>query len=198
MGRLAPTGILHSSTLYKMVETWQARRIQDRSYPSASQLITAPISDFYDPTRAVELRQVESRAYAAYKRMVAAAAKDKSLGLSVTSSGELSRSEKYLKIVSAFRSREYQEMLRRQSPHSGRAGLAVNSPHFTGRALDLYVGGDPVDTSDYNRAIQTRARVYNWLVNNAGKFGFRPYYYEPWHWEYVEQPETQSSSVLPR
>ena len=90
-----------------------------------------------------------------------------------------------MKIISAFRSREYQEKLRRESPNSGSAGLAVNSPHFTGRALDLYVGGEPVDTRDSNRAVQVETRVYQWLVRNADRFGFRPYCYEPWHWEYV-------------
>jgi LAS superfamily LD-carboxypeptidase LdcB len=59
----------------------------------------------------------------------------------------------------------------------------VNSPHFTGRALDVYVGGDPVDTKDANRAIRSTP-AYQWLVRNAERFGFRPYY-EPWHWEYV-------------
>jgi hypothetical protein len=97
--------------------------------------------------------------------------------------GRLTPAEKYLKIVSAFRSREYQEQLRRQSPNAGSAGLAVNSPHFTGRALDLYVGGDPVDTKDSNRAVQVRTPVYRWLAQNARRFGFRPYFYEPWHWE---------------
>ena len=61
-----------------------------------------------------------------------------------------------------------------------------NSPHFTGRALDLYVGGDPVDTKDANRAIQVTTPAYKWLVRNADRFGFRPYFYEPWHWEYVK------------
>ena len=84
-----------------------------------------------------------------------------------------------------MRTPEYQAQLRAQSPNSGRAGLAVNSPHFTGRALDLYVGGEPVSTKDENRAIQTQTRAYRWLVKNAGHFGFRPYFYEPWHWEYV-------------
>ena len=98
---------------------------------------------------------------------------------------ELAPAEKYLKIVSAFRSREYQEQLRRQSPNAGSAGLAVNSPHFTGRALDLYVGGEPVDSKDSNRAVQVSTPVYRWLVQNARRFGFRPYFYEPWHWEYV-------------
>lgn len=182
---LAPTGVLDDATLYGMISHWQSVRIKDRSYPSPDQLVTAPTSDFYDPTRPDDLRRVERRAYEAYKRMVAAAVADKSLGLQLTKTGELAPEEKFLKIVSSFRSREYQEQLRKKSPDAGRAGLAVNSPHFTGRALDIYVGGDPVETKDANRRLQVSTRVYLWLVRNAESFGFRPYYYEPWHWEYV-------------
>ena len=116
---------------------------------------------------------------------MAAAVADRSLGLA-HKGRELASDEKYLKIMSAFRSREYQDKLRRESPNSGSAGLAVNSPHFTGRALDLYVGGEAVDTRDANRALQVQTPVYRWLVRNAERFGFRPYCYEPWHWEYVK------------
>lgn len=182
---LAPSGVLDDETLYRMVSAWQSSRLKEKGYPRPDQLVLAPTSDFYDPSRPDELRQVERETYAAYKRMVAAALADSSLGLKRTAAGELAPEEKFLKIVSSFRSREYQERLRRQSPHSGRAGLAVNSPHFTGRALDLYVGGEPVETKDSNRALQVRTRAYQWLVKNADRFGFRPYYYEPWHWEYV-------------
>ncbi len=182
---LKPSGVLDEETLYAMINTWQNARLKDRAVAQPEQRLTAPISDFYDPTRAEELRQVERRTYAAYKRMVAAAVADRSLGLARTRRGELAADEKYLKIISAFRWREYQEKLRRESPNSGSAGLAVNSPHFTGRALDLYVGGEPVDTTDSNRALQVETRVYQWLVRNAERFGFRPYCYEPWHWEYV-------------
>ncbi|HEV2828000.1 MAG TPA: D-alanyl-D-alanine carboxypeptidase family protein, partial [Pyrinomonadaceae bacterium] len=181
-----PSGVLDDETLYAMIGVWQAARLKDRSVAPPEQLLTAPISDFYDPTRAEELRQVERRTYAAYKRMVAAAVADRSLGLGRTKKGELAADEKFLKIVSAFRSPAYQEKLRRESPNSGTAGLAVNSPHFTGRALDLYVGGDPVDTQDSNRKLQVETRVYQWLVKNAERFGFRPYCYEPWHWEFVK------------
>ena len=117
--------------------------------------------------------------------MLDAAIADPSLNLAHTATGELLPSEKYFKVISAFRSREYQDELRRKSPYAGSAGLAVNSPHFTGRALDLYVGGDPVDTRDANRAIQVKTPAYRWLVRNAERFGFRPYFYEPWHWEYA-------------
>jgi hypothetical protein len=179
------SGVLDEETLYAMIKTWQDARLKDRSPAQPDQLLTAPTPEFYDPTRAEELRQVERRTYAAYKRMVAAAVADRSLGLARGRRGELASGEKYLKIISAFRSREYQEKLRRESPNSGSAGLAVNSPHFTGRALDLYVGGEPVDTRDSNRALQVKTPVYQWLVRNAERFGFRPYCYEPWHWEYV-------------
>ena len=181
---LQPSGILDDATLYAMIKAWQDARLKDRTVAQPNQLMTAPVTDFYDPTRAEELRQVERRTYAAYKRMVAAAVADHSLALG-HKRGELAPLEKYLKIISAFRSREYQEKLRRESPGAGSAGLAVNSPHFTGRALDLYVGGEPVDTLDANRAFQVETRVYEWLVKNAERFGFRPYCYEPWHWEYV-------------
>jgi uncharacterized protein YcbK (DUF882 family) len=182
---LAPSGVLDAETLYAMIKVWQDARLKDRTVAQPDQLLTAPVSDFYDPTRPEELRQVERNTYAAYKRMVAAAVADHSLALAHTH-GELDPIEKYLKIISAFRSREYQEKLRRESPNSGTAGLAVSSPHFTGRALDLYVGGEPVDTLDANRSFQVETRVYEWLVKNAERFGFRPYCYEPWHWEYVK------------
>ena len=182
---LRPSGVLDDETLYRMVSTWQGARLKNKEYATPDRLLQAPASDFYDPTRADALRQVERETYAAYKRMVAAAAADPSLGLKVTAAGELAPEEKFLKIISSFRSREHQASLRAQSPGSGRAGLAVNSPHFTGRALDLYVGGEPVETRDSNRALQVQTRAYRWLVANAERFGFRPYYYEPWHWEYV-------------
>jgi len=182
---MRPSGVLDDDTLYRMVSAWQGARLKNKAYASPDELLLAPASDFYDPTRPDPLRQVERETYAAYKRMVAAAAADPSSGLKLTAAGEFAPGEKFFKIVSSFRSREHQAHLRAQSPGSGRAGLAVNSPHFTGRALDLYVGGEPVETRDSNRALQVQTRAYRWLVANAERFGFRPYYYEPWHWEYV-------------
>ena len=189
---LAPTGVLDRETLQKMIEYWQSRRVKNRAYATPDILLTAPISDFYDPTREASLLQVERETYAAFKRMARAAAADPTLNLKLDAKGELAAEEKFLKIISAFRSREYQENLRKKSPNAGRAGLAVNSPHFTGSALDIYVGGEPVITKDENRAIQVRTPVYQWMVKNAERFGFYPYFYEPWHWEYV--PENLASA----
>lgn len=182
---LSTGGILDQTSWMAMVSQWQGNRLRNRTPATPDQLVTAPPSDFYDPSRAPELRQVERNTYAAYKQMIAAALSDPTLKLAKTRSGELAPAERYFKIISSFRSREYQDELRRKSPNAGSAGLAVNSPHFTGRALDLYVGGDPVDTKDSNRAIQVNTPAYRWLVRNAERFGFRPYFYEPWHWEYV-------------
>ena len=182
---LSSEGVLDENSWMAMVSQWQNNRIKDRTFAEPDQLLTAPSSDFFDPERLVELRQVERNTYAAYKQMVAAAIADPTLKLASTAAGELAPAEQYFKIISAFRSREYQDKLRRESPNAGSAGLATNSPHFTGRALDLYVGGDPVDTKDSNRAIQVDTPAYRWLVRNAERFGFRPYFYEPWHWEYV-------------
>lgn len=180
---LTASGVLDEPTLMRMVATWQSQRLKSRVYPRPDQLLTVPPVEFYDSGRADELRQVERETYAAYKRMLAAAAADSSLQLK-TQGGQLDASEKYLRIISAFRSREYQERLRKLEPNAGRAALAVNSPHFTGRALDIYVGGEPVITKDSNRALQTQTPAYKWLVKNAPRFGFCPYFYEPWHWEY--------------
>lgn len=175
---LESSGVLNQPTWTKMVATWQSRRAYDHAIPAADRLLRVDSRKFFDPERPEELRQVEHQAYQAYQKMMVAAAAALSPDLT---------SEKYLKIISAFRSPEYQRQLRRQSPRAGRAGLAMNSPHFTGRALDLYVGGEPVSTQDRNRALQTQTQVYRWLVKNAGRFGFHPYFYEPWHWEYQPQ-----------
>jgi len=178
---LASTGVLSQETWMKMVAVFQSRRIKDRSTLPTERLTLAPASEFFDPERPEFLRSVERQAYGAYKELVAAAAADLSL----------SSDENWLKIISAFRSPSYQAQLRKQNFRSGRAGLAVNSPHFTGRALDLYVGGEPVSTNDRNREIQVNTKVYEWLVKNAERFNFYPYFYEPWHWEYCQQYSTE-------
>ncbi|MFN7948140.1 MAG: D-alanyl-D-alanine carboxypeptidase family protein [Blastocatellia bacterium] len=172
---LNAAGVLDQETWMKMVSTFQSQRLRGSGAPPAEQLLQAPGSAFYDPARPAELRYVDREAWAAYQRLLAAAAADRTLNLN---------DHEYLKIISAYRSPAYQARLRAQSPNSGRAGLAVNSPHFTGRALDLYVGGEPVSTRDENRARQVSTPVYQWLVRNASRFGFHPYFYEPWHWEY--------------
>lgn len=168
---LAASGVLDQGTWMAMVATFQSQRLRRTGQVSPESLIPVPPQYFYDPERPLELRYVEAEAYVAYQRLYQAA---QAAGISA----------EHLKIISAYRSPAYQAALRKRSPNSGRAGLAVNSPHFTGRALDLYVGGEPVSTADWNRRIQIDTPVYRWLVKHAHEFGFYPYFYEPWHWEY--------------
>jgi D-alanyl-D-alanine carboxypeptidase len=182
---LAATGVLDRPTLESFTRYWQSRRLGRAGLSTGATLLAAPIGEFYDPTRSPDLLNLEQQTYAAYKRMIAAAAKDLKSELKLTPNDELAPNEKFLRIVSAYRSPEYQAALRKREPNAGRVALAVNSPHSTGHALDIYVGGEPVRTLDSNRLIQVQTPAYKWLVKNAHKFGFYPYFYEPWHWEYV-------------
>ena len=179
---LAPDGVLDAETLMAFVKYWQSRRIPKIVEADSSLLLKAPIADFFDPTRSPDLLYVERETYKAYKKMIEAAAKD--LGLKIEN-GSLTGADNFLKIISAHRSSAYQAALRKKEPGAGRAQLAFRSPHFTGRALDIYVGGEPVTTKDENRRLQIETKAYRWLVKNAERFGFYPYFYEPWHWEYV-------------
>ena len=125
--------------------------------------------------------------------MLAAAAKD--LQFKIDSGGRTRAGRKVFKNRFGFSLARVPGETRRAEPNSGRAGLAVNSPHFTGHAIDIYVGGEPVTTKDFNRAIQVQTPAYKWLVKNASRFGFYPYYYEPWHWEYVPRNFNPAAST---
>jgi zinc D-Ala-D-Ala carboxypeptidase len=184
---LPVTGILDRDTWMKMISTFQSRRTMRHNLAPSKELFQAPATDFYHCTRPGNLRFIERQAYTAYQRMLAAAAADPALQTALHGESGLAPQGDFLKIVSAFRSRAYQASLRKLNPRSGRAGLALLSPHFTGRALDLYVGGQPVSTDDQNRAVQIKTAAYQWLVKNAERFGFYPYFYEPWHWEFREK-----------
>src|SRR5712691_9918290 len=100
---LRPSGVLDEESLYAMISEWQGRRVKEHAFARPDQLVTAPASDFYDPSRPDELRQVERETYAAYKLMIAAAAADPSLGLALGADIEVVPAEKYLKILSSFR-----------------------------------------------------------------------------------------------
>ena len=182
---LPATGVMNDATMTSFVKHWQSQRLGRATTPGAEALMSAPVTDFWDSGRDPNMLQLERTTYAAYKRMLAAAAKDLGDQIRFTRDGELAPGEKFLRIVSAYRSPAYQAALRKREPGAGRAALAKNSPHFTGQALDIYVGGEPVTTKDANRLIQVQTPAYRWLVKNASNFGFYPYFYEPWHWEYV-------------
>ena len=54
-------------------------------------------------------------------------------------------------------------------------------PHLSGLAADLWLGSG-ASSANVQRQLITPA--YRWLADNAGRFGFRNYCPEPWHWEF--------------
>ncbi|QTC92546.1 M15 family metallopeptidase [Brevundimonas goettingensis] len=94
-----------------------------------------------------------------------------------------------LQIFSGFRDPEADAARCAAEANCDGVRRAACSPHRTGAAVDLYVGhmeGMGVDSTDpASRLYMTRGPTYRWLVANAARFGFVPYLYEPWHWEFV-------------
>ena len=118
-------------------------------------------------------------ALSAYRRMVAAA---RAAGIA---QGQV------LKLVSGYRGPE-EEAARCGDGGCNTLTRAHCSAHRTGLALDLYLGHangqDATSTEDANRAAMAATPAYRWLVVHAGEFGFLPYPYEPWHWEWTGEP----------
>jgi D-alanyl-D-alanine carboxypeptidase len=116
----------------------------------------------------------------AYRRLVAAARQEVP---------ETQANPELLQIFSGFRDPEADAARCVQQGNCDGVRRAVCSPHRTGSAVDLFVGqaaGFGVDSTDPAARLHlSRTETYRWLVANAGRFGFVPYLYEPWHWEYV-------------
>lgn len=123
--------------------------------------------------------QLREGALAAYRRMAAAA---KAAGVA---QGQV------LKLVSGYRGPS-EEAARCEDGGCNTLTRAHCSAHRTGLALDLYLdhaaGQDPTSTDEANRAAMARTPAYRWLAAHAGEFGFLPYPFEPWHWEWTGEP----------
>jgi hypothetical protein len=117
----------------------------------------------------------------AYRRMVSAARREVP---------EIAADPELLQIFSGFRDPEADALRCAQQGNCDGVRRAVCSPHRTGLAIDMFVGQAPGmnvdDTSPSSRLHMSRGAAYRWLIANAGKYGFVPYLFEPWHWEYVE------------
>lgn len=144
--------------------------------PDERKLVTAGVGEGYRG-KAVQMRPA---VLAAYRRMVADARRDLP---------ELRRDPDLLDIFSAYRSPVYDAARCARDGNCQGITRAQCSPHRTGLALDIVVGGSPVDSSDdANRRTMAEGAAYRWLVKNARRYGFVNYVFEPWHWEYVEEP----------
>lgn len=102
---------------------------------------------------------------------------------------EIAADPELLRVFSSFRDPEADAARCARDGNCDGLRRAACSPHRTGTAVDLYVGrleGLGVDSTDvHSRRYMSQTPAYRWLVKNAGRFGFVPYVYEPWHWEWV-------------
>jgi LAS superfamily LD-carboxypeptidase LdcB len=189
---LNATGQLDQSTFAFMKAVWQDERpfvLTSRSGcpapPSEADLETSRPGEGYGG----KVVQLTPGAFAAYRRMVRDAR---------AQVPAIRADPRYLQIFSAFRSPAY-DAARCEAEHNCNGIVrATCSAHRTGRAMDLYVGSapgfGPDSTADPNRLAMTQSPAYRWLVLNARNYGFVPYAFEPWHWEWIGDPSSSNQS----
>lgn len=188
---LAPTGLFDEATFQVFRGVWQERRpfimARVRNEPCPD---PPPLNQLGYLVEAEEhadrlTRLLRRDTLEAYRQMVAAARREVP---------EIGANPELLQIFSGFRDPEADAARCATEGNCDGQRRAVCSAHRTGAAVDLYVGhleGLSVDsTRPESRAYMARSPTYMWLVKNAGRFGFVPYAYEPWHWEYVRSPQS--------
>lgn len=186
---LESTGELNEATFLFMKGVWQAERPFVRrgggcpNPPNEAFLISGRPGEGYGGKHV----QLLPGAFDAYRRMVADARRE------VPS---LRNDPRWLTIFSAYRSPAYDAARCARDQNCNGITRARCSPHRTGRAMDIYVGQapgyGPDSTADPNRLVMSRTPAYRWLVANAHRYGFVPYAFEPWHWEWIG--ETQAAN----
>lgn len=181
---LAADGVLSAAAFTRMQNTIELRRPFVRltahnfcpDPPAPADLAPASLEEGYSG-KAVQL---QTAALAAYRRMVTAARSD---------DPTIAADPRNLTLFSGFRSPLDDDARCVREGNCGGPTRANCSAHRTGTAMDLYVGqapGYPPDSSaDANRLFMSRQPTYRWLVANADRFGFAPYPFEPWHWEWT-------------
>lgn len=181
--KLPDSGALDVDTLEAMRLVWHSRR-PFVAATSGGQCPAAPdeatLSQTAKPEgyggKTVALRPA---ALEAWRRMLAAARSEQPA---------IAADPRLLTLFSGFRGAS-EEASRCSLGGCSTPAKASCSPHRTGLALDLYLGAAPgsrpESSEDANRLFQTRTPAYRWLVDNAARFGFAPYPFEPWHWEWT-------------
>ena len=144
--------------------------------PPAFRLAFATPSEGY-LTKPIQMR---TTALAAYRQMTAAARQDLP---------SMAGDKRLLTIFSGYRDPVDDAARCAKDGNCGTITKANCSAHRTGLAMDVFLGAAPgfvpESSADPNRLYQSRSDVYRWMVANAGRFGFVPYPFEPWHWEWT-------------
>lgn len=181
--RLPATGVLDAASFDVMVVSWHRRRPFVRlsrfgcpAAPDPAGLAAIPPAMAYG-SRPMLLRP---DALEALKHMVADAR---------AADPAIARDRQALLVFSAFRAPADDDLRCQQQMNCDNVVRTTCSAHRTGLAVDIVVGARPggrVDSSeDANRLFQSQTPAYRWLVRNARRYGFVPYVYEPWHWEWA-------------
>lgn len=175
-------GILTEPAFLAMKSIAQTRREFVRftalgACPETPDLITAARIDEGYGGKQVWMRP---RALEAYRRMAAAARAEVP---------EIAADPRNLTIFSGYRSPAADDARCQAEGNCDGIVRARCSAHRTGLAADMYVGQapgyGPDSSADPNRLFMTRTATYAWLLENAGRFGFVNYPFEPWHWEWT-------------
>jgi hypothetical protein len=178
-----PAAPAASATLTAPADTYVERRIGVRTYGKldgkSDLLVTVPATS--------GTKRLHKLAAAALTRMAAAVHRDLAIELKLASAWRAHRWEsraQYEAVVIA----------KYGSVKEGRRWLAFDSPHETGLAIDIGVGG--LTPSRSSVAFQKKQPLFHWLVEHAWEFGFHPYKVEPWHWEFPLSLEAYRSGEI--
>ena len=176
---LSTTGEVDATGLSLLATTWLLRRPFVRAMksgcpppPPSQNLATATAAESYGG-KTIQLRPAVLEAY---RRMVRAAR------------AQIGAAPPIFTIASAYRGPD-EEAARCADGSCGNPAKARCSAHRTGLAMDLYLGATPdgqsFSTAGPDRLFLSRTPAYRWLVAHADQFGFEPYPFEPWHWEWT-------------
>ena len=183
---LDQTGQMDGVTFAAMKAAWQGRRpfltVSRHGCPAAppeASLAVVPADESYGG-KTLLLRPA---ALAAFGRMREAARAE---------AWEVHSDSRLMTLFSAYRSPQSDAARCLRDGNCQGVVRATCSAHLTGLAIDLYLGAAPgfgPDSShDANRLYISRGPAYRWMVANARRFGFVPYAFEPWHWEWTGEP----------
>ena len=183
---LVRSGVMDQPTFAAMRTQWDLRRpfvVASRlgcpAAPPESSLATVPVADSYGGKTML----LRPGALAAYARMLAAARAEVP---------DVASDRRMMTLFSAYRSPQADAARCASENNCYGVMRATCSAHLTGLAMDLYLGAAPGDlpdaSDDANRLYISHGAAYRWMIGNAWRFGFVPYPFEPWHWEWTGEP----------